>query len=172
MAKCKGFESTTDARSRNMAAIKGRHTQPEMIVRRLLCGLGYRYRLHRKDVPGNPDIAFLGRKKAIFVHGCFWHQHSGCGMAHSPRSRREYWEPKLTRNVERDAANIAILEQRGWKVLVLWECEIKRGKPLATRLMDFVGDRPTTATWVSGHHTTQPLCKTLGSSERNKPDSR
>ena len=140
MLKRKGFTHTTNARSQNMAAIKGRNTRPEMVVRRLLYSLGYRYRLHRKDVPGNPDIVFLARRKAIFINGCFWHQHQGCRLAHFPRSRLEYWGPKLARNVQRDAASAAILQNMGWKVLVLWECEIKNVEPLTTRLIEFVGE--------------------------------
>jgi len=130
-------------RSRNMAAIRGKNTKPEMTVRRLLYSLGYRYRLHRKDVPGNPDIAFIGRRAVIFVHGCFWHQHPDCKMAHAPRSRLEYWGPKLARNVNRDAANIRLLEQTGWRVLVLWECEIKHVEDLITRLVCFLGHPPS-----------------------------
>lgn len=127
------------ARSRNMAAIKGKHTKPEMIVRRLLHSLGYRYRLHRKDIPGRPDIAFIGRRKAIQVHGCFWHQHSGCKAAHVPLSGLEYWQPKLARNVVRDMVNLEALSATGWDVLVLWECEIKRGDDIQERLVRFLG---------------------------------
>lgn len=127
------------ARSRNMAAIKGKDTKPEMIVRRLLYSLGYRYRLHRKDIPGRPDIVFIGRRKAIQVHGCFWHQHSGCKAAHVPLSRLEYWQPKLARNVVRDTASQEALSAAGWDVLVLWECEIKRGVDIQDRLVRFLG---------------------------------
>lgn len=127
------------ARSRNMTAIKGKDTKPEMIVRRLLYSLGYRYRLHRKDIPGRPDIVFIGRRKAIQVHGCFWHQHSGCKAAHLPLSRLEYWQPKLARNVVRDTASQEALFAAGWDVLVLWECEIKRGVDIQDRLVRFLG---------------------------------
>ncbi|WP_291720516.1 very short patch repair endonuclease [Magnetospirillum sp. 64-120] len=122
-----------------MAAIKGKDTKPEMIVRRLLHSLGYRYRLHRKDIPGNPDIVFIGRRKAIQVHGCFWHQHSGCKAAHVPLSRLEYWQPKLARNVSRDSASLEALGAAGWDVLVLWECEIRRGGDVQDRLVQFLG---------------------------------
>lgn len=127
------------ARSRNMAAIKGKDTKPEMIVRRLLHSLGYRYRLHRKDIPGRPDIVFIGRRMAIQVHGCFWHQHPGCKAAHVPLSRLEYWQPKLARNVARDTASLEALSAAGWDVLVLWECEIKRGGDIQDRLVRFLG---------------------------------
>lgn len=126
-------------RSRNMAAIRGKDTKPEMIVRRLLHSLGYRYRLHRKDIPGRPDIVFIGRRKVIQVHGCFWHQHPGCKAAHVPLSRVEYWQPKLARNVARDTVNLEALSAAGWDVLVLWECEIKRGGDILDRLVRFLG---------------------------------
>lgn len=122
-----------------MAAIKGKDTKPEMIVRRLPHSLGYRYRLHRNDLPGKPDIVFIGRRKAIQIHGCFWHQHPGCKSAHVPLSRIEYWQPKLARNVTRDKANLEALSAAGWDVMVLWECEIKRGDDIQEKLVNFLG---------------------------------
>lgn len=128
-------------RSANMRAIRAKDTAPEMAVRRLLRQMGFPgYRLHRKEVPGKPDIVFLGRRKAIFIHGCFWHQHSGCKIARMPQSRLDYWGPKLARNVSRDAANLSALEQSGWTVLVLWECEIKRAETLEARLLSFMDE--------------------------------
>lgn len=122
-----------------MAAIKAKNTKPEIRVRRLLHSLGYRYRLHRKDFPGKPDIVFIGRRKAIQIHGCFWHQHQGCKAAHVPLSRLEYWQPKLARNVARDAASLKALFAAGWEVAVFWECEVKKGDGLQERLVRFLG---------------------------------
>lgn len=109
-----------------MRAVKSKGTKPELKVRKLLHHAGYRYRLHRKDLPGNPDIVFPRRCAAIFIHGCFWHQHPGCRHADRPSSNNEYWTKKLNRNVERDERNIASLREMGWKALVLWECELKK----------------------------------------------
>jgi DNA mismatch endonuclease (patch repair protein) len=132
---------TTAQRSVNMAKIRSGHTKPEMVVRRLLHRLGYRYRLHRKDLPGRPDLVFAGRRKVIFVHGCFWHQHkaAACLDGRKPKSNTLYWHPKLSRNIERDERNIAMLEGSGWRVLVVWECEVKNELELAERLTGFLG---------------------------------
>jgi len=111
-------------RSENMRRIRSKNTAPELIVRRLLYHLGYRYRIHRKELPGNPDIVFAGRHKAIFVHGCFWHAH-GCKTAHQPLTNQDYWSPKLMRNVERDARNQSALFSLGWESLVIWECQTR-----------------------------------------------
>ena len=118
---------TEDAalRSRIMRAVKGRDTAPELLVRKLAHGLGYRFRLHRVDLPGKPDLVFPSREKIIFVHGCFWHRHSGCKKASLPKSRPEYWHSKFSANVERDERVRAELEARGWKVATIWECETK-----------------------------------------------
>lgn len=128
---------TKEKRSANMARIRDRDTKPEMVVRRLVHSMGYRYRLHRKDLPGKPDLVFGPRRKVIFVHGCFWHQHS-CRDGRIPASRQEYWEPKLRRNVERDAEAIRRLEQGGWRVLIVWECETKDIAGLRRKLHDFL----------------------------------
>lgn len=124
-----------------MRAIRSKDTKPELIVRRLVRQLGYGYRLHRKDLPGRPDLAFIGRRKAIFVHGCFWHQHDDpqCPLAKRPKSRLEYWGPKLRRNVERDLINRKLLEERGWQVLVLWECRLRDENSIHARLATFLG---------------------------------
>ena len=102
--------------------------------------LGYRYRLHRKDLPGKPDLVFYGRKKIIFVHGCFWHQHANpiCKIARIPKSKTHYWVPKLQRNVERDAQHQKLLEAKGWKTLVIWECEVKKGNDLIKIISNFL----------------------------------
>ena len=108
-----------------MQAVKSKDTGPELAVRRIMHKLGYRYRLHKKGLPGRPDLVFARRKKVIFVHGCFWHGHD-CRYGRPPESRRKYWLPKLERNRERDRENKAELESLGWKVLTVWECQIKR----------------------------------------------
>ena len=120
-----------------MRKIRSKDTAPELVVRRLLYRLGYRYRLHGNKLPGRPDIVFYGRRKVVFVHGCFWHQHSGCREGRTPSSRPEYWEPKLRRNRERDAAHFAQLRAMGWSVLVIWECEITDTESLGLRLRAF-----------------------------------
>ncbi len=111
-------------RSRNMAAIKGRNTKPELAVRRFLHAAGLRYRLHRKDLPGKPDIVLPAHRTVIFVHGCFWHRHSGCANSVMPKSNRLFWQEKLCGNVERDRRNHAELGGLNWRVIVVWECEI------------------------------------------------
>lgn len=130
---------TAERRSANMARIRNKDTKPEMVVRKLVHGMGYRYRLHRKDLPGKPDLVFGPRKKVIFVHGCFWHQHS-CREGRIPNSRREYWEPKLRRNVERDHEAIAELQRKGWDVLVIWECEVKDVELLRSKIKAFLSE--------------------------------
>ena len=129
---------TPPSRSALMSRIGSKNTAPELVVRRLLHGMGYRFRLHRKDLPGKPDIVLPGRRKAIFVHGCFWHAH-GCRIGRPPKSRPEFWEPKLARNKERDEENIRSLERSGWGVLTIWQCEIKDRAALAERLRGFLG---------------------------------
>ena len=133
---------TPSHRSRNMAAIRSKDMKPELIVRRLVHSLGYRYRLHRKDLPGKPDLVFGPRKRVIFVHGCFWHQHDdpNCRDGRMPKSRLDYWEPKLRRNLERDKDNQRKLEQAGWKVLIVWECETKDAAKLTEKLTTFLSD--------------------------------
>lgn len=111
-------------RSFNMSRIKGKNTKPEMIIRKWLWHNGYRYRLHRKDLPGKPDIVFIGRRKVIFVNGCFWHKHN-CSYFKWPKSNVEFWRRKIEGNVRRDADNFAALTAGGWNYLVVWECEIK-----------------------------------------------
>ena len=105
-----------------MAGIKGRNTKPEVVVRKALFAAGFRFRLHRKDLPGSPDVVLPGRRVAVFVHGCFWHAHLGCRYAKTPSTRREFWETKLGANVERDRRAREALLSAGWRVLVVWEC--------------------------------------------------
>jgi DNA mismatch endonuclease (patch repair protein) len=135
---------TPEQRRRIMQSVATRDTGPEMTVRRLLYGLGYRYRLHAKKLPGKPDIVFPGRKKAIFVHGCFWHWH-GCAKGQLPKSRRDYWEPKLKTNKARDAAQVVALQTLGWSVLTIWQCETTVSGALTKRLMRFIEGRAKSA---------------------------
>lgn len=130
-----------------MRRIKSKGMKPELAVRRLAHRLGYRFRLHRKDLPGSPDLVFPGRRKVIFVHGCFWHQHSdpACRDGKAPRSNNEYWTPKLARNVERDRDAERELRARGWDVLTLWECEVAKDAGLAGRLQEFLDSPPTSS---------------------------
>ncbi len=118
------WKDVSDTRRRNMAAIKGKDTKPEIALRHLLYAMGYRYRLHRRDLPGTPDIVFPSRRKVIEVRGCFWHQHHGCRRARLPGTREDYWLPKLARNVRRDRENEARLTAQGWQQLVVWECDM------------------------------------------------
>lgn len=134
-------ELTDEQRRRIMQAVRGKNTGPEMTVRRLVHGMGYRYRLHRRNLPGSPDLVFGPRRKVIFVHGCFWHHHqdTGCKIAHLPASRADYWKAKLDRNVARDRRQQQALADAGWSVLVLWECEIRGGQHvLAQRIRAFL----------------------------------
>jgi DNA mismatch endonuclease (patch repair protein) len=112
-------------RSQMMSCIKGMNSIPEMLVRKTLFAAGYRFRLHRRDLPGTPDISMAGRKIAIFVHGCFWHAHQGCKYARTPSTRTEFWTAKLRGNVDRDRRAAYELAQRGWRVLIVWECAVR-----------------------------------------------
>ena len=121
-----------------MRSVKSRDTTPEIIVRRALWSLGYRYRLHRSDVPGNPDIVFIGQRKAIFVHGCFWHGHDCKRGARAPKANAEYWRSKIQRNRDRDVRHVEDLTDAGWRSLILWECELKDSAALERRLRAFL----------------------------------
>ncbi len=126
-------------RSLIMAAVHSKHTKPEVVVRKIVYGLGYRYRLHAKNLPGRPDLVFPGKRIAIFVHGCFWHRHTGCRYATSPKTRVQFWESKFQTNVDRDRRNVSDLESLGWKVLTVWQCELKKLETLTERLNEFLG---------------------------------
>ena len=126
-------------RSANMSRIRSKDSTPEMLVRRLVFKLGYRYRLHRANLPGKPDLVFPSRKKAVFVHGCFWHQHQGCREGRTPGSNETYWGPKLQRNVDRDRQHEAELRRLGWQVLVVWECQLRDSGTLAQEVGRFLG---------------------------------
>jgi DNA mismatch endonuclease, patch repair protein len=127
-----------ETRSRIMRAVKGENTAPELIVRRLTFAMGYRYRLHRKDLPGKPDLVFPRRRRAIFVHGCFWHGHNCARGARMPKTHVEYWQQKIARNRVRDGANVAALESHDWRVATIWECELKDLERVKTRLKRFL----------------------------------
>ena len=127
-----------EERSAHMRRIRKTDTKPEIAIRKLAHGLGYRFRLHRRDLPGTPDLVFPRLRKIIFVHGCFWHQHSGCRLARPPKARPDYWQPKLRRNQERDAAARQALEAAGWSVLVIWECETPNTATLRLGIDEFL----------------------------------
>src|ERR1700730_2496848 len=131
---------TADRRSENMRRIKSKGMKPEMVVRRLIHGMGYRYRLHIPTLPGKPDLVFTPRHKVIFVHGCFWHVHDDprCPDRREPRSHQDYWKPKLAGNRQRDAEHVAALKAAGWSVLTVWECDIRDQATLAESLRAFL----------------------------------
>lgn len=147
-------------RRRIMQAVRSKDTKPELAVRKLVCGLGYRYRLHRSDLPGKPDLAFIGRRKAVFVHGCFWHGHTCPRGARTPKENQEYWVGKIARNRERDQDHLAALDALGWKSLVIWECELKEPGRVRDRLEAFLKAserlplrplRPSSRHWPGSH---------------------
>jgi DNA mismatch endonuclease (patch repair protein) len=125
-------------RSRIMARVRSKNSSPEMFVRRLLHRAGYRYRLHVKGLPGTPDLVFRGKKKVIFVHGCFWHRHERCVLARLPKSRPEFWIQKLETNRLRDRANEVKLRELGWETMTVWECELRNQAVLLDRLRSFL----------------------------------
>lgn len=124
-------------RSALMARVRHKHSKPEMAVRRMAHRLGYRFRLHRRDLPGTPDLVFPSLRKVIFVHGCFWHRHKGCNRTTSPKTRREYWAEKFLANKTRDKTKQRQLKIAGWEVLVIWECQTFDSNELMQRLMNF-----------------------------------
>jgi DNA mismatch endonuclease (patch repair protein) len=125
-------------RSLIMAAVHSKNTKPELVVRKLVFGMGYRYRLHSAKLPGKPDLVFPGRHKVIFVHGCFWHRHKGCRYATSPKTRVDFWEAKFDANVARDKRTNRELKELGWSVLMVWQCQLKEPEKLARKLDDFL----------------------------------
>lgn len=126
-------------RSWNMSRIKSKDTKPEIYIRKALHRLGYRFRLHRKDLPGCPDIILPKHKTVIFVHGCYWHRHENCKYAYTPNARRLFWVKKFSENVRRDKGNLEALRTMGWQVIVVWECEIKDEQKLHYRLISEIG---------------------------------
>ncbi len=132
------MKETPEQRSRIMRAVRGTDTAPEMLVRRMAHRMGYRFRLHRKDLPGKPDLVFPRLHKVVFVNGCFWHGHDCARGARAPKANAEYWRTKIKRNSLRDAANIAALKAKGWRATVIWECELKELARLEKRLIGFL----------------------------------
>ncbi len=130
-----------EKRSKLMSKIRSKDTKPEMAIRRLVFSLGYRYRLHDRRLPGKPDLVFQSRRKVIFVHGCFWHQHESCRGGRLPKSNIQYWQPKLEKNVLNDKKNQRELLKNGWKVLVIWECEIKEVGYITEKIINFLEDK-------------------------------
>lgn len=131
-------ETPEELRSRTMRAVKGENTTPEMRIRRVIHSMGYRYRLHRKDLPGKPDLVFPRRRKIIFIHGCFWHGHDCRRGARMPKANRDYWERKISRNRARDADHRTALQQAGWRVLIIWECQLKEMDWLRNEIARFL----------------------------------
>ncbi len=125
-------------RSRIMSHISGKNTKPEILVRSLLHRMGYRFRIHKKDLPGRPDICLPKHKKVIFVHGCFWHGHENCSRSKRPTTNVEFWNKKIDGNIERDKENIKKLRRLGWQTLMIWTCEIKNQEELKNKLISFI----------------------------------
>ena len=127
-----------EKRSQIMSRVSGKNTKPELIVRSLLHNMGYRFRLHRSDLPGKPDITLPKYKKVIFVHGCFWHGHKDCRRSKRPTTNKKFWHEKLDKNIERDNVNIRNLKELGWGVLVVWACEVNEINQLKNKLLTFL----------------------------------
>ena len=127
-----------EVRSQIMRCVKSKNTTPELLVRKMTYQMGFRYRLHRKDIPGSPDLAFIKRKKVIFVHGCFWHGHERCKRATLPQTNHDYWESKIKRNSDRDSSNLLKLEAMGWSSLIIWECELKEVEKVKLKIKCFL----------------------------------
>jgi DNA mismatch endonuclease (patch repair protein) len=128
-------------RSKRMALIRGKNTKPELLVREIARSIGYRFRLHVSELPGKPDLVFPKLRKVIFVHGCYWHRHPGCALARLPKSKLNFWIPKLIGNRRRDLRNISRLRRNNWKVSVVWECQLKNTASLEKRLKRFLERR-------------------------------
>ena len=133
------LHKVSEQRSRNMSAIKSKNTKPEIDVRKLLHSMGYRFRLHRKDLPGSPDIVLPKYKTVIFVHGCFWHRHQNCKYASTPKTRKEFWESKFKANVKRDKEIEEKIKNIGWQSSVIWECELKDTYGLKDKIIEIFG---------------------------------
>ena len=131
---------TPSKRSKIMAAVRSKDTTPEMKVRRLVHSMGYRYRLHSTHLPGKPDLVFSSKEKVMFVHGCFWHGHKRCSKARLPKSRVDFWREKIENNVNRDRRVKRTLNQKGWRHLTVWQCEVKDLRKTATRIREFLDD--------------------------------
>jgi DNA mismatch endonuclease (patch repair protein) len=135
-----------ELRSRTMRAVKSKSTKPEMAIRRLTHALGFRFRLHRKDLPGSPDLVFPARRKVIFVHGCFWHGHDCPRGARVPKTNRLYWLAKIACNKARDGKSLALLAKLGWEALTIWECELQKPSAISSRISQFLGSSKASVT--------------------------
>ena len=129
---------TGTERSERMSRVRSKNTKPELVVRRLVHAMGFRYRLHARDLPGHPDMVFSARDKIILVHGCFWHRHGKCKNTRWPKSKLDFWKPKLEGNRARDAKNCRLLRKLGWEVLIVWECQLKNLDKIAEKLREFL----------------------------------
>lgn len=127
-----------EARSIQMSLVRSKDTKPEKLVRKIVFSLGYRYRLHSKDLPGKPDLVFAKKRKVIFVHGCFWHRHANCKLATTPATRQDYWLPKFQRTIGRDLETQKALREQGWEFLIIWECELKKPDELLRTIQSFL----------------------------------
>ncbi len=125
-------------RSERMSRVRSRNTKPEMAVRRLVHGMGFRYRLHSRELPGIPDMIFQSKGKVVFIHGCFWHLHKNCGRYRLPKTNKNFWTPKLNENKKRDVRNQRKLRKSGWDYFIVWECELKDEKKLSNRLKNYL----------------------------------
>ncbi|WP_245265215.1 very short patch repair endonuclease [Microvirga flocculans] len=145
-----------------MSRVRSKDTAPEMVVRRLVHAMGYRFRLHGGKLPGKPDLVFPGRRKVIFVHGCFWHRHDdpSCKLSRTPKSNLDYWRPKFERNRERDAVNLERLTELGWEALVIWECQTRDREALTRLIHNFLGTNARTASSPGPWRTRQPASAT------------
>jgi DNA mismatch endonuclease, patch repair protein len=148
----------TAERSRIMRSIGQKHTKPELLVRKVIHAMGFRFRLHQRGLPGRPDIVMRGHSVIVQVHGCFWHRH-GCSISNIPRTRKDYWIPKLARNVERDKANDLLLRSMGWRVITVWECEAKDEATLSNKLRKLLGCGRGHATFPSERRHGRPSTK-------------
>jgi DNA mismatch endonuclease (patch repair protein) len=125
-------------RSVRMSRVKGKDTKPELAVRSLVHRMGFRYRLHVRSLPGQPDMVFSSKKRVIFVHGCFWHRHTGCALCRMPKSKLDFWKPKLEGNRQRDLRNQSKLRRTGWRILTIWECQVGDEDKMKQRVMKFL----------------------------------
>lgn len=153
MTSRKIFAEVPDERRKLMGRVKGANTKPELVVRRVLHAMGYRFRLHRRDLPGRPDVVLPRYRIAIFVHGCFWHRHPGCRGASMPKTRADFWAAKFEANKARDRAAATALLAAGWKVLVLWECETKDATALQATLARYLAEQGLQPTKVNCDRT-------------------
>ena len=132
------IHKVSEQRSRNMSAIKSKNTKPEIKVRKILHSMGYRFRLHSKDLPGSPDIVLPKYKTVIFVHGCFWHRHENCKYASTPKTRKEFWENKFNANKIRDQKKLKEIKNLGWKFIIIWECEARNIQSIEEKIKRFL----------------------------------